>query len=951
MFRDNFKSFNANELTADEFAKTFDAGENEKSDIGRPILHSRLDKIPKKNSSHPILHSRLETDSSSHQNDLKSSLFSPINHKSKQTKSARKRRHIFPISARMREAETLENLYQVTVSEVQKRLNVERVLIYRFQSQSQGVVLAESLTRGYTPTLEETLPALAFGAEVRDDYDYLQIVAVKDAISSAKTPHQSQVFKQYQIQACLSLPILLNNETWGLLVAQQCTEPRQWHDAEISLLYLVCTELSLLLQPIEVFQNALLQQALFARIVERLNESSNVQELFKATVREVRRFMRADRAGVFQFYPDSGYDDGEFVAEDVDSAYPSAIANKIHDHCFGNQYANQYENGKIQAIADIYDGTLSDCHISVLSDYEIRANLIVPLLKNRKLWGLLCVHQCSGPREWKSSEIEFLKRIANQFSLGLQQAEYATQLQNSLAQEELLNRIMERLRESLKVEDLFKTTVREVRRFMQADRVGVFQFYPDSGYDDGEFVAEDVDSAYPSAIANKIHDHCFGNQYANQYENGKIQAVADIYDGTLSDCHISVLSDYEIRANLIVPLLKDRKLWGLLCVHQCSGPREWKTSEIEFLKRIANQFSLGLQQAEYAEQLQTQAALLEDNAKQEKENREELQQQVMAMLSAVRPALDGNLMVQAPVTESVVGTVASAYNNTLLSSRKIIKQVKTAAEQVAQTSVQNEASVASLALKSKQQMDVLEQAMQQLQGLVTSTQTVATNANQVGNVVQQTNQTVHQGDQAMNRAVEGILAIRHTVAETNKLIKRLSESSQKVSRAVSLIGNFATQTQLLALNASIEATRAGEYGRGFVVVADEVRSLANQSTEATKEIEALVMEIQSNTAEVSEAMEKGIQQVATGTDLVTEVRQNLNAIVTATGQISQSITGITQATEEQNQEFQMISQTIKDVALVAGQTSADSATITQSFQDLLTLAEKLQASAGQFTVD
>jgi methyl-accepting chemotaxis protein PixJ len=235
--------------------------------------------------------------------------------------------------------------------------------------------------------------------------------------------------------------------------------------------------------------------------------------------------------------------------------------------------------------------------------------------------------------------------------------------------------------------------------------------------------------------------------------------------------------------------------------------------------------------------------------------------------------------------------------------------------------------------------------------MVEFTEAVESNAQQVDKAVQQANQTVRQGDAAMNRSVDGILAIRETVAETSKRLKRLSESSQKVSRVVNLISNFTTQTQLLALNAAIEATRAGEYGRGFVVVADEVRSLARQSAEATTEIEQLVQEIQEGTAEVSTAMETGIQQVAQGTNLVTDARQHLSAIVEATSQISQIVESITEATQVQTQQFQSVSQTMTDVAAIANKTSAESIEISTSFKELLAMAQNLQTSADQFKVD
>ncbi len=203
----------------------------------------------------------------------------------------------------------------------------------------------------------------------------------------------------------------------------------------------------------------------------------------------------------------------------------------------------------------------------------------------------------------------------------------------------------------------------------------------------------------------------------------------------------------------------------------------------------------------------------------------------------------------------------------------------------------------------------------------------------------------------MNKTVDGILAIRDTVAETSKRIKRLSDSSQKVSRVVNLISNFTTQTQILALNAAIEATKAGENGRGFAVVADEVRSLARQSGEATAEIEELVQEIQAGTAEVAAAMDTGIDQVVEGTNLVTEVRHNLNAIVAATTQISQLVERITQATQVQNQQSQSVTQTMNEVATIANKTSADSIQISASFKALLTMAQNLQQSASQFKVE
>jgi light-regulated signal transduction histidine kinase (bacteriophytochrome) len=165
-------------------------------------------------------------------------------------------------------------------------------------------------------------------------------------------------------------------------------------------------------------------------------------------------------------------------------------------------------------------------------------------------------------------------------------------------QHKTLFRAISRLREPLELETIFRATAIEVRQLLNADRVGMFRFYSDCGWDDGEFVSEDVTDAFPSAMAQKVHDHCFGDQFAMHYQKGRVQAVADIYQAGLSDCHIKILAQFQVRANLIVPLLQGEKLWGLLCIHQCSAPRQWQETEIEFVTQIANHLGVALKHAE-----------------------------------------------------------------------------------------------------------------------------------------------------------------------------------------------------------------------------------------------------------------------------------------------------------------------------------------------------------------
>ncbi|MBD2449891.1 GAF domain-containing protein [Nostoc sp. FACHB-152] len=181
-----------------------------------------------------------------------------------------------------------------------------------------------------------------------------------------------------------------------------------------------------------------------------------------------------------------------------------------------------------------------------------------------------------------------------------------TQAYFQVEQQKALFRVVTRLREPIDLETIFHSTAVEVRQLLQADRVGMFRFYPESGWDDGEFVSEDVDSEFVSAMAQKVHDHCFGEQFAIHYQQGRIQSVADIYSYGLSECHIQILSQFQIRANLVVPLLQSQKLWGLLCIHQCRAPRKWQTTEIEFVTQIANHLGVALKHAELTANLRAE---------------------------------------------------------------------------------------------------------------------------------------------------------------------------------------------------------------------------------------------------------------------------------------------------------------------------------------------------------
>ncbi|MGF1524078.1 MAG: GAF domain-containing protein [Leptolyngbyaceae cyanobacterium] len=881
---------------------------------------------------------------------------------------ARVSHSVAEIIPEIRQSQDLETVFQITKQSVRRLLKCDRVAIYQFQP-DWSVELAASHSKKGVDMLEDAKvgaiwPKVNLQASQGGPYRKGESLTVNNIHAAGFAAEQVEELTDFEVQAFILAPIFKENKLWGLLGAYQNDEPRSWASAEITALKQIATQVGVAMKQVDYLKITSEQMArnaeqkrLIDRIVERIQRSTDLKRTFTTTCREIRRFLKTDRTAIFKFDVEADYTDGITVAEDVEPGFASTLSVSIQDHCFAESFVEEYEKGRVWCVSDIQQDGLEDCFVEILANFQAKASLVVPLMKGDKLWGLFYNHQCHGPREWKEDNIEFIQRIAAQLNTAIQKGEYIEKLQRqseqlieAAEQERLITQIVDRISQPLDLQKAFNTTTREIRNYLKADRVAIFRFIEGSGYSQGKTIAEDVRPGYVSALEVEVIDHCFSRGFAEKYRSGHVSTVNDIYNSGIQQCYIDVLAQFQVQANLVVPLMRGDDLWGLFCIHQCEHPRTWQAGEIDFAKRIAAQLDIAIQQGEYVDQLRHQSAQLAEASERDKAAKEQLQHQVIQLLSAVRPALDGDLTVRAPVTESEVGTVADVYNNTLSSLQQLVVQMQNASGQVAQTSQDSVSAVSVLTEQAQEQFKALATALEEIQVMAQTTQAVEVNAQQVENAVQQANQTVLTGDAAIDRTVDEMQKIRGTVAETNKRLKRLGESSQKISKVVNLIGNFTTQTQLLALNASIEATRAGEYGRGFAVVADEVRSLARQSAEAATDIEQLVQEIQASTSAVATAMEEGIQRVASGTTVVSEARQSLNDIVDATSQISQLVSGITQATQTQTEQCQSVTQTVQDVAAIANQTSEESTNISTAFQTLLTTAQDLQTTSRRFRV-
>ncbi|RMF26337.1 MAG: methyl-accepting chemotaxis protein, partial [Cyanobacteria bacterium J083] len=379
-------------------------------------------------------------------------------------------------------------------------------------------------------------------------------------------------------------------------------------------------------------------------------------------------------------------------------------------------------------------------------------------------------------------------------------------------------------------------------------------------------------------------------------------------------------------------------------VADCCGEnnQELNKDNLEFLQQIAQELGIILERVSLLEQ--------ERLAKQERIAKEQLQQRILDLLLEVDPVSRGDLTIRAKVTDDEIGTVADSYNSTIESLNLLVSKVKTVANQVQTTASCNEEAIKQLSNEAITQAETITEVVKNIQSMNESIRQIAANATTAENAVLEANQTVEAGEMAMDETVTGILAIRDTVTETTEKVKRLEESSANISGIINLIGRFAAQTHLLALKASIEAARAGDKGKGSAVIADEVRSLAAQSAEATNQIENLVAKIQVDTKEVMEAMVTGTEQVVKGTELVERTRLSLNQITNSSLKIERLVQDISQATIEQNQTSELVVTTIEEVAKIAQNNSLAASQVLASFEDLLSLAEQLQADVGKFKV-
>ena len=785
----------------------------------------------------------------------------------------------------IRESLNEEEVLNTTVRELRKEIRADRVVVYSFNYDWSGYISAESVLPGWPRALERIIKDPCIPQHLLQAYMQGRVVANDNVFEANFHPDHLELMKQLEIQSNLIAPILKNGHLFGLLVAHQCSAPRQWLQSEVNLFSQIATQVGFALDHARLLAKVEAEGErikLLENITRCVWTSLKEDDIFASGVEAVRKFLNCDRVVVYNFDEDWN---GTVAAESVVSGFPQTLKVQITDPCFAEGYVKQYEEGRVQVVDNIYEAGLTDCHLKQLETFAVKANLVAPIIQDEKLSGLLIAHQCSAPRYWQDWEVNLFTQVGTQIGFALARARLVQKLEVESRQSRLITDISRRIRASLVEENVLKTTVTEVRKAMNCDRVIVYSFDPD-WY--GSVIAESVVPGFSKALWAEIKDPCFTEGYIQQYEAGRVKAIDNIYEAGLTNCHIEQLEPFQIKANLIAPILKDEQLFGLLIANQCSAPYHWQEWEINFMSNIANQVSFALEHCRLLNQSEESYQKVEYIARQQQREKETIINQMLELLNR----------------SEKIAVNLSEYNLTHKDSiTAIYEQIKA----------------------------------------ITNAVVELTNITRQAELEEQKWSTFFtESQESWSQTVSSERIFRTNTIEIGTKIKHLIYSSQELLQILNTIGDRIAQLKLEGMNGVLEAARSQETSQKFAAVSQKIHSLAQQLDQEILEIQPLASAMQTNVQEINSILEGEETQVNKLTALQEKTQQKFKQVDAANQQIKTILTQLSQTAIQQVKTLENIGKYLSKMTNLNNQNTDSSQQIIASFAELKTNVKELK---------
>lgn len=607
------------------------------------------------------------------------------------------------ITNQIRQSLELEEILAATVEEIRSFLEIDRAIVYRFNSNDSGQVIAESVNLSRLPSLlrlnfpADDIPLYARDRFLKTRQRSIVNVATQQmgvsALDCAETgkpltnseinyrtadPCHIQYLKAMGVQFSLVVPILNGEKLWGLLVCHHC-ESRSIANAELHFVQQVADQVSIAIAQsilLSITREKAKREATINRVATLLHSMQTPP--LQATLEETVAALQGCGGRLYMREINNQFSRELYSC----GLQPSMSGNLLEEHPTWQKWIGKYwkssqlelateELRKSLAISDIYQESELEDLGSAFRDRGIRSLLILPLHNYQQIIGYLTIFSTeidteiwwagrfepsdrqlqprqsfeawqeikSGqPREWTSGEIELFQTLGNHFSMAVQQyklyqqveilntnLEYqvkqrteelqqkTNQLQHSLEIARVLKQVTTQIHSTLDLPTILQTIVREVRQLLNTDRVIVYHFLHTW---EGKVVVEDVIDRQLSILGQVYDPNCFPLEYTYQYLAGRVRAISNIMEAELSPCHVEFLQKIQVKSNLVVPIRRSDRLWGLLVAHECFATRNWQDFEVDLLQQLADRAAIAIYQAELYEQSRNAAVTATEKAQE-----------------------------------------------------------------------------------------------------------------------------------------------------------------------------------------------------------------------------------------------------------------------------------------------------------------------------------------------